>query len=61
LTIHSSEAAKQALTKAHCRVGRLTRKRSGKIRKGRVISTRPNARTQHAGGTKVKITVSKGR
>jgi hypothetical protein len=55
------KAARKALKKAHCRAGRVTRKRSRKIRKGRVVSTNPHARTLHPNGTKVKITLSKGR
>ena len=61
LTGKTLKAAKKALDKAHCRAGKVTRKRSRKIRKGRVISTEPHARTQHPSGTKVKITLSKGR
>jgi hypothetical protein len=54
-------AAKKALLHAHCRAGKITRKRSKKIRKGRVISTSPSARTRHASGAKVNVTLSKGR
>jgi hypothetical protein len=55
------KAAKRALVRAHCRTGRVTRKRSRRVRAGRVISTSPAAHTRHANGTKVKIRLSRGR
>jgi beta-lactam-binding protein with PASTA domain len=53
-------AAKSALTQAHCRVGRVTKKFS-KVKKGRVISQRPKPGTNLPAGGKVKLVVSKGR
>ena len=55
------KAAKRALVRAHCRAGTVTRKRSRRVRAGRVISTSPAAHTRHASGTKVKIRLSRGR
>lgn len=54
-------AAKRAIKHANCSVGTVTRAFSASVRKGRVISQKPKAGTQHAGGSKVKLTVSKGR
>jgi hypothetical protein len=55
------QAARRALGRAHCRAGKVTRKPSRRVRRGRVIATSPRAHTQHAGGTKVRITLSRGR
>jgi hypothetical protein len=55
------KAAKKALRKAHCRAGKVSRKRSKTIHKGRVISTKPKAGRKLPNGTKVKITLSRGR
>jgi beta-lactam-binding protein with PASTA domain len=54
------KAASRALVRAHCRAGKVTRKRSRRVRAGRVISTSPPAHTRHASGTKVKIRLSRG-
>jgi beta-lactam-binding protein with PASTA domain len=54
-------AARKAIVRAHCRVGTITRRRSAKVRSGRVIATRPAAGTHHRGGTKINLTVSKPR
>jgi hypothetical protein len=54
-------AAKSALRKAHCTIGRITRRRSSTVRRGKVISSRPKAGSPHRAGTKVAITVSRGR
>jgi hypothetical protein len=55
------KAAKKALKKAHCRAGKTSRKRSKKIRKGRVISSKPKAGKKLPNNAKVKLTLSKGR
>ena len=52
--------AKSALRKADCKLGKVT-KRAAKVRKGRVISSKPKARTKHKAGTKVALTISKGK
>jgi beta-lactam-binding protein with PASTA domain len=53
-------AAKTALKKANCSAGTVTKKASGTVAKGDVISSSPNAGTKHKAGTKVKLTVSSG-
>jgi beta-lactam-binding protein with PASTA domain len=54
------KAAKRALTRAHCRPGKITRKYS-KLRKGRVISQKPRPGRHLPVGTKVNLAVSKGK
>ena len=53
------KAAKKALKKAHCGVGKVTRKRSKAVRKGRVISSKPKAGKKLARGAKVALTVAR--
>jgi hypothetical protein len=53
-------AAKSALTQAHCTTGKVTR-RFSKVKRGRVISQRPEAGTSLAAGAKVALVVSKGK
>jgi hypothetical protein len=53
-------AAKSALTQAHCKAGKVTKKFS-KVKRGRVISQRPKAGTNLAAGAKVDLVVSKGK
>jgi len=53
-------AAKAALKKANCSTGTVTKKASGTVTKGDVISSSPKAGTKHKAGTKVKLTVSSG-
>jgi hypothetical protein len=52
--------ATRALRNADCKLGKVT-KRASKVRKGRVISSKPKARTKHKAGTKVALTISKGK
>jgi uncharacterized repeat protein (TIGR01451 family) len=54
-------AARRSLAAAHCRAGKVTRKYSRTVRKGRVVSQdeRPGARL--APGTTVDLVVSRGR
>jgi eukaryotic-like serine/threonine-protein kinase len=54
-------AAKTAIRHAHCGVGKITKAFSTKVRKSRVVSTKPRAGTRHGAGTKVRLVVSKGR
>jgi uncharacterized delta-60 repeat protein len=54
-------AAKRALTKAHCSVGKRTRAFSPKVGKGRVIASKPGAGRTLARGTMVGLQVSKGK
>ena len=52
--------AKVRILGAHCRVGKVTRKRSSAKRKGRVLSERPKPGTRLAKGARVALTVGKG-
>jgi hypothetical protein len=53
------KAAKLAVRRAHCRVGRIVKRHSGKKRL-RVIKQRPRPRTERAAGSPVKLVVSRG-
>jgi uncharacterized delta-60 repeat protein len=50
-----------SITRANCKVGKVTRKRSTRVKKGRVISQRPRARATLPNGGKVNLVLSKGR
>lgn len=54
-------AARQAIGKAGCVAGKVTKAFSTKIAKGRVISQKPRAGARVATGTKVSLVVSKGK
>jgi hypothetical protein len=54
-------AAKRAVRKAHCSVGKVTRAFSKSVKKGRVISQKPKPGKKLAAGSKVKLKVSKGK
>ena len=54
-------AAKRTLTKAHCSVGKLSRAFSAKVKKGRVIASKPRPGRKLAQGTKIRLQVSKGK
>lgn len=54
------KAAKRAVRHAHCRVGRIVRRHSGKVKRRRVIRQRPRPRTKGPAGTPVKLIVSRG-
>ena len=54
-------AARAALRNAKCRSGKVTRKYSRKVRRGRVISQRPNPGMQLPELAKVNLVVSRGR
>jgi beta-lactam-binding protein with PASTA domain len=54
-------AAKRAITKAYCALGKVTRTFSKSVKKGRVISQRPKPGKTLAAGSKVELTVSKGK
>ena len=53
-------AAKSALTTAHCKAGKVTKKFS-KVKKGHVTSQRPKPGTNLAAGAKVKLVISRGK
>ncbi|HEX6712105.1 MAG TPA: glycoside hydrolase family 44 protein [Thermoleophilaceae bacterium] len=52
--------AKAKLKKAHCRLGKVTKKRSEK-RKGRVIGQKPKRGAVRRSGTRVSVVLSRGR
>jgi chitinase len=54
-------AAKTALTRAHCRVGKVSRAFSGKRRKGVVVAQSRRPKKVVRSGTKVDLVVSRGR
>ncbi len=53
------KAAKRAIRRAHCQVGRVV-KRHSKVKRSRVIRQRPRAGTERAAGSPVKLIVSRG-
>lgn len=53
-------AAKKALRRAHCGIGRVKHVRSNKMARGRVTSTRPGVGRRFPAGHKIKLFVSKG-
>jgi uncharacterized delta-60 repeat protein len=54
-------AARASLTRARCRVGRITRRASTNVTKGRVIAQRPAAGRRLPAASKVNLVVSRGR
>jgi Glucodextranase, domain B/PASTA domain len=53
--------AERAVRRAHCKVGKIKRVKSRKVRKGRVTSSSPPAGRRLRAGSKVELFVSKGR
>jgi subtilisin family serine protease len=54
-------AARRLLAKRGCRLGRVTRARSRRVRRGRVIAQRPSPGLRRARGAKVRVVLSRGR
>ncbi|HEY8808418.1 MAG TPA: PASTA domain-containing protein [Solirubrobacterales bacterium] len=54
------KAAKRAIRKANCRVGRVVKHSSAKVKRRHVIGQRPRPKTVHEVGAPVKIIVSRG-
>jgi Invasin, domain 3/PASTA domain len=54
-------AAKRALRRARCTLGKVTRKASDKVAKGHVISSRPRPGTHRKRGARIAIVVSRGK
>ena len=52
-------AAKRLLRHAHCRLGKVVRKASKRVKPGRVVATRFKAGTRHRAGTRVRVTIAK--
>jgi hypothetical protein len=57
----SVPAAKRKLARVNCRVGKVSRAYSDKIKRGRVASQAPTFGAVRSGGAKVTLVVSKGR
>lgn len=53
-------AARTAIVRNRCRVGRIERRFSTRMRAGRVVSQRPRAGARLAAGTRIHLVVSKG-
>jgi uncharacterized repeat protein (TIGR01451 family) len=53
-------AAKSRIRAAHCRVGKITKKKSSRKKKGRVLAQKPKPGKTLPAGSKVKLTVGKG-
>jgi hypothetical protein len=51
--------AKVLLKRAHCRIGKVTRKSSAKVRAGRVIASRPKAGSVKRAGARIPLTLAK--
>jgi hypothetical protein len=51
-------SAKRLLVNAHCRVGKLTRKASSRVRAGRVISSKPRPGSVRARGTRITLALA---
>jgi beta-lactam-binding protein with PASTA domain len=52
--------ARAAITRAHCRVGTVSRKASSARKKGKVIGQSPKAGKRLRNGARVNVTVGKG-
>lgn len=53
------KAAKRKIRRANCKVGKVTKKKSNKVKKGRVIKTKPKAGARRARNFKVKVVVAR--
>ncbi len=60
LNRRKAKAAKKAVRRTECRIGKVKRRHSKKVPKGKVISQMPKAGKQIAAGAKVTIVVSSG-
>ena len=54
-------AARRAARRRNCRVGRVTHRRSARIRRGRVMGQRPRRGSVRRAGFRIRIVVSSGR
>ena len=61
VTGKSLAAAKKAITKAGCTVGKVKKAYSAKVKKGRVISSKPKAGTHADYHAKIALTLSRGK
>jgi beta-lactam-binding protein with PASTA domain len=53
--------ARSKLARAHCRVGRVTRRRSSAAKRGRVLAESPKAGKTLRSGARIDLKVGKGR
>ena len=53
-------AAKRALSAARCKLGKRTRRSDAKVKRGRVIGSKPKAGSSLPVGSKVELVISKG-
>jgi hypothetical protein len=53
--------AKRAITRAHCRTGKVAKRYSRKVKKGRVLAQNPRAGVRRAANARVNLVVSRGR
>src|SRR5262249_9762442 len=51
--------AKKALSKAHCKLGKVSRKKVKKAKKGRITAQAVKARTKRIANTKISVTVAR--
>jgi Glucodextranase, domain B/PASTA domain len=51
--------SKRLLKRAHCRLGKVSRKANARVKPGRVIKTRFKAGTRHRAGTRIRVTIAK--
>jgi beta-lactam-binding protein with PASTA domain len=61
VTGNTLQAAKRTLARANCRVGKIRRAYSKTVKRGRVISQKPNFGAVLPGGSKVSLVISRGR
>lgn len=55
-----AKAAKKAIRRSACKLGKVNRRASKKVPKGKVLSQRPKAGKQAGAGTKVNVVISSG-
>jgi hypothetical protein len=53
--------AKRLLKKAHCRLGKVSRKASKNVKPGRIVATRFKVGSRHRAGARVRVTIAKAR
>jgi virginiamycin B lyase len=55
----SLTSARHALTMAHCRLGKVTKRQNRRVHRGRVIKSRPGAGSHLSAGSKVSLVVAR--
>jgi beta-lactam-binding protein with PASTA domain len=51
--------SKTLLKRAHCRLGKVARQASKRVKAGHVLKTRFKAGTRHPAGTRIRVTVAR--